>query len=149
MKKNALLTVALSIVLILAGCAKKPAEIVPETVWAGSMDVAGIPLSGTLTIFSDDSFTLDTTVKLFGVGMNVNKVGMGAVQGDSTQEGELVFTLEELSPEIGPMFQMAGVPEVSLPLRASATIEGNTITLEDIGLGQEIILERQEVGRED
>lgn len=146
MKTIAALAAALSIALVLGSCTKKPAEAAPETVWTGAMDVAGVPLSGTLTIFCDDSFTLDATVSLFGVGMNVSKVGTGTVKGDSTQEGELVFTLEKLSSEIGPMLQMAGAAEFSLPLQARATIAGSTITLEDIGLGQEIALERQELG---
>lgn len=143
MKRIALF--ALSILLVLAGCEKKPAGVVTESVWAGTLEVQGIPLANTLTVYSDQSFALDTTATFFGVGMNFNRVGLGTVQGDSKAEGEIVFTLEELAQDIAPVLKSAGAAELLLPLAISASIQGNQLILSDIGLGQEVRLTRQEV----
>lgn len=131
------------VLLILVGCKKKPTEITTESLWSGSMEVEGYPLTNTLTIYSDKSFTLDSTVTLFGVGMDFNKVGLGTIQGDSTEEGEIILTLEELAPDIIPILESVGVATIPLPVEVSATIQKGTITIQDIGLGQEISLQQQ------
>lgn len=144
MKKFALLGIILSILFIMPSCTKKPKEVVPETIWSGITNIQGIPLSSTLTIFSDDSFTLDASVSFFGIAMNFEKLLVGKIEGNSKKDKKIDFTVEELSSEISSMLQMLGGAEISLPLEASATIEENIITLQDIGLGQELSLERQE-----
>ena len=144
MKKLALLGIILSILFMIPSCTKKTKEVVPETIWSGTTNIQGIPLSSTLTIFSDNSFTLDSSLSFFGIGMNFEKILVGTIEGNSKKDKELHFTVEELSSEISPMLQMMGVEEIPLPLEASATIKENIITLQDIGLGQELSLERQE-----
>lgn len=133
------------VLLILVGCKKKSTEITTESLWSGSMEVEGSPLTNTLTIYSDKSFTLDTTVTLFGVGMDFNKVGLGSIQGDSTEEGEIILTLEELAPDIIPILESVGAVAIPLPVQVSATIQEGTITIQDIGLGQEISLQQQSI----
>lgn len=144
MKKMSLFVLVL--LLVLTSCEKKPVEITEDSQWAGSMEVQGIPLTNTLTVYSDDSFILDTTITFFGVGMDFNKVGLGTVQGDSTAAGELIFTLETLAPDIITLLESVGAAAIPLPLSVSATIKDGTLTLPDVGLGQEIVLVRQEVG---
>lgn len=143
MKKMSLFVLVL--LLVLSSCEKKPAEITVGSQWAGSMEVQGIPLTNTLTVYSDDSFILDTTVTFFGVGMDFNKVGWGTVQGDASAEGEITFTLEELAPDIVPLLESAGAAAIPLPITITATIKDETLTLPDIGLGQEIVLVRRTV----
>ncbi|MBR2463061.1 MAG: hypothetical protein IKB33_08020 [Spirochaetaceae bacterium] len=145
MKKFALLGIILSILFIVSSCTKKTKEVVPETIWSGTTDIQGIPLSSTLTIFSDDSFTLDTTVTFFGVGMDFNKVGLGTVQENASAEGEITFVLEELASDIVPLLESVGAAAIPLPLTITATIKDETLTLPDVGLGQEISLRRQSV----
>lgn len=145
MKKLVLLGIILSILFFIPSCTKKPKEIVPETIWAGTTNIQGIPLSSTLTIFSDDSFTLDASVSFLGIGMDFEKILVGKIEGNSKKDKEIDFTVEELSSEISPMLQLIGIEEIPLPLEASATIKENIITLQDIGLGQELSLERQEI----
>ncbi len=128
----------------LASCTKQSVEITTESIWTGTMEVQGIPLSSTLTVHSDKSFTLDTTVTFFGVGMNFSDVGTGTVTGDSTEEGEIVFTLKEVARDILPILDSQGAGKIPLPLTLSASIHGDQLTLPDIGLGQEIRLWRQE-----
>lgn len=143
MKKISLF--ALVLLFVLTSCEKKPSEITVDSQWTGSMEVQGIPLSSTITIYSDESFVLDATVSFMGIGMDFNKVGLGTVQGDSTAAGELIFTLETLAPDIITLLESVGIVAIPLPLSVSATIQDTTLTLPDIGLGQEIILKRQEV----
>lgn len=144
MKKFALLGIILSILVIVPSCTKKPKEVVPETIWSGTTNIQGIPLSSTLTIFSDDSFILDASTSFLGISMNFERLIVGKIEGNSKKDREIDFIVEELSSEISSMLQMAGLGEIPLPLEASAIIEENIITLQDIGLGQELSLERQE-----
>lgn len=144
MKKFALLGIILSILLIVPSCTKKTKEVVPETIWSGTTNIQGIPLSSTLTIFSDDTFILDASTSFLGISMNFERLIVGKIEGNSKKDREIDFIVEELSSEISPMLQMAGLGEIPLPLEASAIIEENIITLQDIGLGQELSLERQE-----
>ena len=143
MKKMSLFVLVL--LLVMTSCEKKTAEITVDSLWTGSMEVQGIPLTNTLTVYSDDSFLLDTTITFFGVGMDFNKVGAGTVQQDASAEGEITFTLEELAPDIGPLLESVGAAAIPLPLSITATIEDETLILPDIGLGQEIALVRQPV----
>ena len=143
MKKMSLFVLVLW--LVMTSCEKKTAEITVDSLWTGSMEVQGIPLTNTLTVYSDDSFLLDTTITFFGVGMDFNKVGAGTVQQDASAEGEITFTLEELAPDIVPLLESVGAAAIPLPLSITATIEDETLILPDIGLGQEIALVRQPV----
>ena len=101
-------------------------------------------MDDTLTIFSDDTFILDASTSFLGISMNFERLIVGKIEGNSKKDREIDFIVEELSSEISPMLQMAGLGEIPLPLEASAIIEENIITLQDIGLGQELSLERQE-----
>ena len=143
MKKMSLFVLVL--LLVMTSCEKKTAEITVDSLWTGSMEVQGIPLTNTLTVYSDDSCLLDTTITFFGVGMDFNKVGAGTVQQDASAEGEITFTLEELAPDIVPLLESVGAAAIPLPLSITATIEDETLILPDIGLGQEIALVRQPV----
>lgn len=143
MKKNGLVFSIFILTLVATGCTKKSTEPVPDQIWTGTLEVQDIPLTNTLTIYSDKSFTLDTIVTLLGVGLDFNDVGAGTVTGEPAEEGEITFVLEELASDIVPLLESVGAAAIPLPLTITATIKDETLTLPDVGLGQEIVLVQQ------